>query len=73
MHMALTRSLAYNNLLQVATEFLNACAAGEADRVGFIVAHAQPSCLFTGLLLAASKGHKVRTGGAGRSVSVINA
>ncbi|KAG2447078.1 hypothetical protein HYH02_007828 [Chlamydomonas schloesseri] len=43
---------------QVASDFLAACGLGDAGRVRFMVAHSAPGCVFTGLVLAASKGHK---------------
>ncbi|KAG2444346.1 hypothetical protein HXX76_001102 [Chlamydomonas incerta] len=43
---------------QVASDFLAACGQGDAARVRFMVANSAPGCVFTGMVLAASKGHK---------------
>ncbi|EFJ46903.1 hypothetical protein VOLCADRAFT_62022, partial [Volvox carteri f. nagariensis] len=45
---------------KVATDFLSACGTGDVARVRYIAHNSQPGCTFTGLVLAASKGFKVR-------------
>ncbi|KAG2493568.1 hypothetical protein HYH03_008087 [Edaphochlamys debaryana] len=37
---------------------VQACSLGDAERARFIAANGQPGCVYSGLVLAASKGHK---------------
>ncbi|GLI61751.1 hypothetical protein VaNZ11_004203 [Volvox africanus] len=43
---------------QVAADFLSACGTGDVGRVRHITHNSHPGCIFTGLILAASKGFK---------------
>ncbi|GLC44797.1 hypothetical protein PLESTB_001212900 [Pleodorina starrii] len=43
---------------QVAQDFLSACGTGDVGRVRYITHNSHPGCIFTGLVLAASKGFK---------------
>ncbi len=44
---------------QAASQFLAACTTGDIDVASRALHDTQPPCVFTGLVLAASKGHKV--------------